>query len=76
MWDESVILSINYFGEGCFVFLKFNFQFLIFYDYFFRNFNFFCLEFIYEICEDIQEVVLYLFVYINNEGEIVFCGWL
>ncbi|KAB2071730.1 hypothetical protein ES319_A08G242800v1 [Gossypium barbadense] len=75
MWDESVVPSINYSGEGCLALPKLNLQFLTLHDYLLRNFNLFRLESTYEIREDIQEAIPHLLSYINNEGETAFRGW-
>lgn len=75
MWDESVVPSINYTGEGCLALPKLNLQFLTLHDYLLRNFNLFRLESTYEIREDIQDVLPRLAAYINNEGETRFRGW-
>ncbi|KAI4384634.1 hypothetical protein MLD38_002757 [Melastoma candidum] len=75
MWDESLVPSINYSGEGCLALPKLNLQFLTLHDYLLRNFNLFRLESTYEIREDIQEAVPHLLAYINNEGDTAFRGW-
>ncbi|EMS58960.1 hypothetical protein TRIUR3_19133 [Triticum urartu] len=75
MWDESLVPSINYSGEGCLALPKLNLQFLTLHDYLLRNFNLFRLESTYEIREDIQEAVPHLHAYINNEGDTSFRGW-
>uniref|UniRef100_A0A7N2KPM1 Intron-binding protein aquarius n=1 Tax=Quercus lobata TaxID=97700 RepID=A0A7N2KPM1_QUELO len=75
MWDESLVPSINYSGEGCLALSKLNLQFLTLHDYLLRNFNLFHLESTYEIREDIQEAVPHLLAYVNNEGETAFRGW-
>ncbi|KAL7239134.1 hypothetical protein ACSBR2_005102 [Camellia fascicularis] len=75
MWDESLVPSINYTGEGCLALPKLNLQFLTLHDYLLRNFNLFRLESTYEIREDIQEAVPHLLAHINNEGETAFRGW-
>lgn len=75
MWDESLVPSINYSGEGCLALPKLNLQFLTLHDYLLRNFNLFRLESTYEIREDIQEAVPHLLAHINNEGETAFRGW-
>ncbi|KAM3685939.1 hypothetical protein ACJW31_11G157600 [Castanea mollissima] len=51
---------------------KLNIQFLMLHDYLLQNFNLFRLESIYEIREEIQEVVPHLLAYINKEGELLF----
>ncbi|KAB1227544.1 Intron-binding protein aquarius [Morella rubra] len=75
MWDESLVPSINYSGEGCLALPKLNLQFLTLHDYLLRNFNLFRLESTYEIREDIQEAIPHLLAYINREGETAFRGW-
>ncbi|KAG0496871.1 hypothetical protein HPP92_001562 [Vanilla planifolia] len=75
MWDESLVPSINYSGEGCLALPKLNLQFLTLHDYLLRNFNLFRLESTYEIREDIQEAVPHLLAYINSEGDPAFRGW-
>ncbi|XP_026437771.1 RNA helicase aquarius-like [Papaver somniferum] len=75
MWDESLVPSINYSGEGCLALPKLNLQFLTLHDYLLRNFNLFRLESTYEIREDIQEAIPHLLAYINIEGETAFRGW-
>ncbi|XP_071735864.1 uncharacterized protein [Rutidosis leptorrhynchoides] len=75
MWDESLVPSINYSGEGCLALPKLNLQFLTLHDYLLRNFNLFRLESTYEIREDIQEAVPHLLAYTNNEGQPAFRGW-
>jgi hypothetical protein len=39
MWDESLVPSINYTGEGCLAQPKLNLQFLTLHDYLLKNFN-------------------------------------
>ncbi|RZC64580.1 hypothetical protein C5167_008270 [Papaver somniferum] len=75
MWDESLVPSVNYSGEGCQALPKLNLQFLTLHDYLLRNFNLFRLESTYEIREDIQEAIPHLLAYINIEGETAFRGW-
>lgn len=75
MWDESLVPSINYSGEGCLALPKLNLQFLTLHDYLLRNFNLFRLESTYEIREDIQEAVPHLLAHTNNEGQPAFRGW-
>ena len=49
LWDENVVPSIAYTGEGCLALPKLNLQFLTFHDYLLRNFNLFRLEATYEV---------------------------
>ncbi|CAI5955030.1 unnamed protein product [Closterium sp. NIES-65] len=57
MWDESLIPSVNYTGEGCLALPKLNLQFLTLHDYLLRNFNLFRLESTYEIREEVHDVL-------------------
>ncbi|BBN15051.1 intron-binding protein aquarius [Marchantia polymorpha subsp. ruderalis] len=75
MWDESLVPSINYTGEGCLALPKLNLQFLTLHDYLLRNFNLFRLESTYEIREDIHDVLKRMGAYINSEGDTKFSGW-
>ena len=44
LWDENLVPSLTYTGEGCLALPKLNLQFLTFNDYLLRNFNLFRLE--------------------------------
>lgn len=44
IWDENVVPSEYYSGEGCLALPKLNLQFLTLHDYLLRNFNLFRLE--------------------------------
>ncbi|KAI3949344.1 hypothetical protein MKW98_023281 [Papaver atlanticum] len=68
-WDESLVPSMNYSGEGCLALPKLNLQFLALHDYLLRIFNLFRLESTLELREDIQEAVQHLLAYLNVEGE-------
>lgn len=57
LWDESLIPSTNYTGEGALALPKLNLQFLTPHDYLIRNFNLFRLEASYEIREDVGDVL-------------------
>ena len=56
-WDENLVPSQNYNGEGCLALPKLNLQFLTMHDYLLRNFNLYRLESTYEIREDIAQTV-------------------
>eukprot|EP00249_Psilotum_nudum_P035887 c5805_g2_i1 orf=2-796(+) len=75
MWDESLVPSINYTGEGCLALPKLNLQFLTLHDYLLRNFNLFRLESTYEIREDIHDVLQRMGAYINDDAGTSFRGW-
>lgn len=49
LWDENLVPSLNFTGEGALALPKLNLQFLTFHDYLLRNFNLFRLEATYEI---------------------------
>ena len=57
MWDESLIPSVQYSGQGCLALPKLNLQFLTLHDYLLRNFNLFRLESTYEIREEVADVL-------------------
>ncbi|KAJ7534618.1 hypothetical protein O6H91_13G103100 [Diphasiastrum complanatum] len=75
MWDESLVPSISYNGEGCLALPKLNLQFLTLHDYLLRNFNLFRLESTYEIREDIHDVLQRMGAYVGDEGQTKFRGW-
>ena len=58
IWDENIVPSEYYSGEGCLALPKLNLQFLTLHDYLLRNFTLFRLESTYEIREDIQDNVI------------------
>ena len=58
IWDENIVPSEYYSGEGCLALPKLNLQFLTLHDYLLRNFTLFRLESTYEIREDIQDNVV------------------
>ncbi len=57
LFDDNLVPSQNYTGEGTLALPKLNLQFLTFHDYLLRNFNLFRLESTYEIREDLALVV-------------------
>lgn len=77
MWDENLVPSINYTGEGCLALPKLNLQFLTLHDYLLRNFNLFRLESTYEIREDVANVLKHFVAEHNadDEGATVLKGW-
>ncbi|GJP44192.1 hypothetical protein CLOM_g3581, partial [Closterium sp. NIES-68] len=79
MWDESLIPSVNYTGEGCLALPKLNLQFLTLHDYLLRNFNLFRLESTYEIREEVHDVLKRMgargSMYGSVERDTEFTGW-
>jgi intron-binding protein aquarius len=76
LWDENVVPSIAYTGEGCLALPKLNLQFLTFHDYLLRNFNLFRLEATYEIRTDIADALQRMGPHRDREtGEVKFSGW-
>ena len=57
LWNENIIPSIEYDGQGALALPKLNLQFLTMHDYLLRNFNLFRLEATYEIREDLADVL-------------------
>ncbi|CAI5501808.1 unnamed protein product [Closterium sp. Naga37s-1] len=79
MWDESLIPSVNYTGEGCLALPKLNLQFLTLHDYLLRNFNLFRLESTYEIREEVHDVLKRMgakgSMYSSADRDTEFTGW-
>ena len=77
LWDENMVPSIAYTGEGCLALPKLNLQFLTFHDYLLRNFNLFRLEATYEIREDLADVLNRVGPVAHPEasGRVLFTGW-
>lgn len=44
IWDENIVPTAYFSGEGCLALPKLNLQFLTLHDYLLRNFNLFRLE--------------------------------
>ncbi|KAJ6632821.1 RNA helicase aquarius, partial [Pseudolycoriella hygida] len=57
IWDENIVPTEYFSGEGCLALPKLNLQFLTLHDYLLRNFNLFRLESTYEIRQDIEDAV-------------------
>lgn len=75
IWDENIVPTEYYSGEGCLALPKLNLQFLTLHDYLLRNFNLFRLESTYEIRQDIQDVVWRMKPWESEYGGVVFGGW-
>ncbi|XP_073987602.1 RNA helicase aquarius [Rhodnius prolixus] len=75
IWDENIVPSEYYSGEGCLALPKLNLQFLTLHDYLLRNLNLFRLESTYEIKQDIEDGISRLSPWKNENGECYFGGW-
>uniref|UniRef100_A0A671SA36 RNA helicase aquarius n=1 Tax=Sinocyclocheilus anshuiensis TaxID=1608454 RepID=A0A671SA36_9TELE len=75
IWDQNIVPTEYYSGEGCLALPKLNLQFLTLHDYLLRNFNLFRLESTYEIRQDIEDVVLRMKPWFSEYGGVVFGGW-
>uniref|UniRef100_A0A182K5H0 RNA helicase aquarius n=1 Tax=Anopheles christyi TaxID=43041 RepID=A0A182K5H0_9DIPT len=75
IWNENVVPTEFYSGEGCLALPKLNLQFLTLHDYLLRNFNLFRLESTYEIRQDIEDAVSRMLPWKSEEGDVVFGGW-
>ena len=76
LWDENLVPSLNYSGEGALALPKLNLQFLTFHDYLLRNFNLFRLEATYDIREDLGDVLRRVGPRPSPDGSsVVFSGW-
>ena len=75
IWDENLVSSQYYSGEGCLALPKLNLQFLTFHDYLLRNFHLFRLESTYEIRQDIEAAVSHMKPWRTENGGVMFGGW-
>uniref|UniRef100_A0A182YG12 RNA helicase aquarius n=1 Tax=Anopheles stephensi TaxID=30069 RepID=A0A182YG12_ANOST len=75
IWNENVVPTEFYSGEGCLALPKLNLQFLTLHDYLLRNFNLFRLESTYEIRQDIEDAVSRMLPWKSEDGDVVFGGW-
>lgn len=75
IWDENIVPSEYFSGDGCLALPKLNLQFLTLYDYLYRNFNLFRLESTYEIRQDIEDAIRRLRPWKTEVGEVMFGGW-
>ncbi|XP_062564583.1 RNA helicase aquarius isoform X2 [Armigeres subalbatus] len=75
IWNENIVPTEYYSGEGCLALPKLNLQFLTLHDYLLRNFNLFRLESTYEIRQDIEDAVSRMLPWQSEESEVVFGGW-
>ncbi|XP_033229420.1 RNA helicase aquarius isoform X2 [Belonocnema kinseyi] len=75
IWNESIVPTEYFSGEGCLALPKLNLQFLTLHDYLLRNFNLFRLESTYEIRQDIEDAVSRLSPWLAEDGGVYFGGW-
>lgn len=75
IWDENIVPTEYYSGDGCLALPKLNLQFLTLHDYLLRNFNLFRLESTYEIRQDIEDAVSRMLPWQSEDGDVVFGGW-
>ncbi|GAB6024502.1 hypothetical protein CHUAL_009656 [Chamberlinius hualienensis] len=75
IWNENIVPTEYFSGEGCLALPKLNLQFLTLHDYLLRNFNLFRLESTYEIRQDIEDAVFRLKPWGREDGGVHFGGW-
>ena len=75
IWNENIVPTEYFSGEGCLALPKLNLQFLTLHDYLLRNFNLFRLESTYEIRQDIEDSVFRMKPWKGEDGGVVFGGW-
>ena len=75
IWNENIVPTDFFSGEGCLALPKLNLQFLTLHDYLLRNFNLFRLESTYEIRQDIEDSVYRMKPWKSEEGGVVLGGW-
>ncbi|XP_076342913.1 LOW QUALITY PROTEIN: RNA helicase aquarius [Tachypleus tridentatus] len=75
IWDENIVPSEYFSGEGCLALPKLNLQFLTLHDYLLRNFHLFRLESTYEIRQDIEDSISRLNPWKSEDGSTIFGGW-
>ncbi|XP_054727930.1 RNA helicase aquarius [Anastrepha obliqua] len=75
IWDENIVPSEYFSGDGCLALPKLNLQFLTLHDYLLRNFNLFRLESTYEIRQNIEDAVSRMLPWQSEDGDVVFGGW-
>jgi intron-binding protein aquarius len=75
IWDENLVSSEYFSGDGCLALPKLNLQFLTLHDYLLRNFHLFRLESTYEIRQDIENAVSHMKPWRTEDGGVMFGGW-
>ncbi|KAG8332686.1 hypothetical protein J6590_017911 [Homalodisca vitripennis] len=75
IWNENIVPTEYFSGEGCLALPKLNLQFLTLHDYLLRNLNLFRLESTYEIRQDIEDAISRLSPWKAEDGNAFFGGW-
>ncbi|XP_041357905.1 RNA helicase aquarius-like [Gigantopelta aegis] len=75
IWDENIVPTEYFSGEGCLALPKLNLQFLTLHDYLLKNFNLFRLESTYEIRQDMEDAATHLKPWQAEDGHCMFGGW-
>lgn len=75
IWNENIVPTEYFSGEGCLALPKLNLQFLTLHDYLLRNLNLFRLESTYEIRQDIEDAISRLSPWKAEDGSVFFGGW-
>lgn len=75
LWDDSLISTEFYIGDGCFALPKLGIQFLTLHDYLLRNFQLYKLESAYEIRLDIEDQIPRLKPWMTEENNTAFGSW-
>ncbi|RZF44564.1 hypothetical protein LSTR_LSTR001322 [Laodelphax striatellus] len=75
IWNENIVPTEYFSGEGCLALPKLNLQFLTLHDYLLRNLNLFRLESTYEIRQDIEDAISRLSPWKDEDGGVFFGGW-
>ncbi|KAK7598066.1 hypothetical protein V9T40_006301 [Parthenolecanium corni] len=68
IWNENIVPTEYFSGDGCLALPKLNLQFLTLHDYLLRNFNLFRLESTYEIRQDIEYSLIRLTPWKAEDG--------
>uniref|UniRef100_S4R7P2 Aquarius intron-binding spliceosomal factor n=1 Tax=Petromyzon marinus TaxID=7757 RepID=S4R7P2_PETMA len=75
IWNENIVPTEYFSGDGCLALPKLNLQFLTLHDYLLRNFNLFRLESTYEIRQDVEDAVSRMKPWRVEDGSTIFGGW-
>uniref|UniRef100_A0A0L8GB52 RNA helicase aquarius n=1 Tax=Octopus bimaculoides TaxID=37653 RepID=A0A0L8GB52_OCTBM len=75
IWDENIVPTEYFSGEGCLALPKMNLQFLTLHDYLLKNFNLFRLESTYEIRQDIEDALTHMKPWLAEDQSTMFGGW-
>ncbi|CAC5409596.1 AQR [Mytilus coruscus] len=75
IWDENIVPTEFYSGDGCLALPKLNLQFLTLHDYLLKNFHLFRLESTYEIRQDIEDAISHMKPWQSEDGSCLFGGW-